>query len=239
MNGNAQSISNVKNLGVGVSANPTMGVYVAGTYSGGITARGLFFQPSFGTDVTNPICMNGGGAMTSGGSTANNAYTYRADDWTTNGVTISNLHGFYCANLAGGTNNYAFRSLVNRNVGAGTNYNLYFEGNAPSYMSGNLLIGTTTIPSGVVSNLILGDTVDISLGTGAGTKVGASSSQKLGFWGATPTTQYSTTGTTTGFSAGTGTAVLSGSTFTGNTGTSAYTISDLVAALKKSGIIAQ
>lgn len=238
MNANSQAISSVKNIGVGIAANSTIGVYVSGTYTGGITARGLFFLPTFGTDVTNPICMNGGGTMTSGGATANNAYTYRADDWTTNGVTMTNLYGYYCANLTAATNNYAFRSLLNRNAGSGTNYNLYFDGNAPSYLSGNLLIGTTTIPSGVTCNLILGDTVDISVGTSTGTKIGAANTQKLGFWGATPTAQYATTGTTTGFTASTGTTVVSGSTFTGNTGTSAYTIGDVVAALKKSGIMA-
>lgn len=58
-------------------------------------------------------------------------------------------------------------------------------------------------------------------------------------WGATvPSAQPSTTGTTTGFSAGTGTAVVSGSTFTGNSGTTAYTVGDIVLALKQQGLIA-
>ena len=58
-------------------------------------------------------------------------------------------------------------------------------------------------------------------------------------WGAAlPSAQPSTTGTTTGFSASTGTAVVSGSTFTGNTGTTAYTIGDIVLALKQQGLLA-
>lgn len=48
----------------------------------------------------------------------------------------------------------------------------------------------------------------------------------------------STTGTTTGFLSATGNAVLAGSTFTGNTGSTAYTIGDIVNALKTAGIIA-
>ena len=41
-----------------------------------------------------------------------------------------------------------------------------------------------------------------------------------------------------GFNAGAGTAVLSDSTFTGNTGTTAYTIGDVVRALKQYNLLA-
>jgi len=54
----------------------------------------------------------------------------------------------------------------------------------------------------------------------------------------TPVAQQTALGTTTGFTAATGTAVLAGSTFTGGTGASAYTIGDLVLALKNFGMLA-
>ena len=59
-----------------------------------------------------------------------------------------------------------------------------------------------------------------------------------GFFGATPVAQPSTTGTTTGFTSGSGTAVLDDSTFTGDTGSTAYTIGDVVKALKDLGLLA-
>lgn len=60
---------------------------------------------------------------------------------------------------------------------------------------------------------------------------------QIGLYGATPTVRFGTTGTEAGFTAGTSTAVTEDSTFTGNTGTFAYTIGDLVLALKKIGAL--
>lgn len=78
---------------------------------------------------------------------------------------------------------------------------------------------------------------NIIVGTANGTKIADETTQKLGLWGVTPVAQPSTTGTSTGFSAGGGTAVTHTSTFTGATGTTAYTIGDIVNALKKVGIM--
>lgn len=57
----------------------------------------------------------------------------------------------------------------------------------------------------------------------------------IGVLGASAIARYNTTGTTTGFTAGAGTNVTDQSTFTGNTGATAYTIGDIVRALKQYG----
>jgi hypothetical protein len=80
--------------------------------------------------------------------------------------------------------------------------------------------------------------VDIVLGTTTGTKIGTATTQKLGFYNATPVIQQATTGTTTGFTANSGTTVRDDSTFTGNSGTKAYTVGDIVRALKNLGLLA-
>jgi hypothetical protein len=91
-------------------------------------------------------------------------------------------------------------------------------------------IGATT--------LTLGEAYNIVLGTTTGTKIGTATTQKLGLYNATPVVQHSTTGQTAGFTAGAGTGVRDDSTFTGGVGTTAYTIGDVVKALKNLGVMA-
>lgn len=103
-------------------------------------------------------------------------------------------------------------------------------------VGGDLAVTGVTSLTGDVT-LVTG--CDFILGTsGAGTMIGTGATQKLATFGATPIAQPSSVGQTSGFTAGAGTAVLSDSTFTGGTGTKAYTIGDLVKHLKALGLIA-
>lgn len=88
------------------------------------------------------------------------------------------------------------------------------------------------------NNVIFADAKNIVVNTSTGTKIGTGTTQKLGFWNNTPIAQPSSTGETTGFTAGGGTAVTDSSTFTGNVGSTAYRISDVVKHLKNIGLIA-
>jgi hypothetical protein len=91
------------------------------------------------------------------------------------------------------------------------------------------------------SDLTLGSADNIVLSTTTGTKIGTATNQLLGFYNQTPIAQPSSTGVTTnGFTTGGGggTTVHANSTFTGGTGTNAYTISDVVAHLKSLGLLA-
>ena len=83
-------------------------------------------------------------------------------------------------------------------------------------------------------------TRDLVTDTTTGTKIGTGTTQLLGFWNATPVAQQSSTGTAaTGFTAnGPTNTVHADSTFTGNVGATAYTISDIVKHLKTIGLIA-
>ena len=109
--------------------------------------------------------------------------------------------------------------------------------------STNSYLKFTTTNSG--EKVVFGKDLDISgdhdliIGTSTGTKIGTAATQKIGFFNATPVVQPATTGTTTGTSAGSGTALHANATITGGVGSAAYTVGDIVKALKDIGILAQ
>jgi len=93
--------------------------------------------------------------------------------------------------------------------------------------------------------VVLGKDLDISgdhdliIGTSTGTKIGTAATQKIGFFNATPAVQQTAAALTTGTSAGSGTALHANATITGNVGSTAYTVGDIVKALKTLGLLAE
>lgn len=95
--------------------------------------------------------------------------------------------------------------------------------NGNSQFNAGLGIATTSL---TITN------VDVVLGTGAGTKFGTSTSQKLSLWGATPNIQPTTSITAASFLTGTSGIANDSATWGG------YSIGKIVAALKQIGALA-
>ena len=100
--------------------------------------------------------------------------------------------------------------------------------------------GAETLTNKTLSGVTLADATNVILNATTGSKIGTATTQKLGFFNATPVAQPSAVGAATGFAAGTTAATFhEDDTYTGNVGSTAYTINGIVAALKNLGLLAQ
>lgn len=190
------------------------GIRVFGSGTGGIISNNFI-------DGTDP---------STGGS--NGIYPDHSNDMV---ITGNNIHNFSVAvQVVFDNNTVSLNKIISCTTGvklANSSSSGHVISNAQIFY--NDLAGATTAfdPQNQTSySFVTADT--------NGVQQGHVATNKYGFYGTTPVVQPSTTGTTTGFTAGSGTTVVSGSTFTGNTGSSAYTIGDVVLALKQLGILA-
>lgn len=71
-----------------------------------------------------------------------------------------------------------------------------------------------------------------------GVQIGKAATSKVGFYGATPAAQPTAAANVHTVAAGSTTSVYVNTTFDGSIGSTAYTLGDLVAALKTAGLIA-
>lgn len=138
------------------------------------------------------------------------------------------------------TNTSTFRSIfLNHNFTSVTGSYRGLDIVAPATATGGGTItyiiartSTATIFQVNPTTITIGDAVDIVLNTTTGTKFGTSTSQKIGFYNATPIVQPTTATAAATFVANTGTAVNDASTFDG------YTLGSAIKALRNLGILA-
>jgi hypothetical protein len=150
-----------------------------------------------------------------GSSTVTDAYALKLTGAQAAGAnaTITNSHGLYIGSSTvnpSGTVTNAFSLSVVAPTGATNNYAAQFSGGL---------------------GLLLND-INVVLGTTTGTKFGSATSQKLGFWNATPIVQPTTGISAASFTANSGTTVNDASTFDG------YTLGQVVKALRNTGLLA-
>lgn len=115
----------------------------------------------------------------------------------------------------------------------GTGYLFYADGG--TYAKGIALANASFSDSAID----LGNN-NIRIGTGAGAMIGLAPAEKIGFWGNTPIIRPSAVGTNVGYAAGThSTTFHSDDTYSGDVGSTGYTINGIVAALKNMGLLTQ
>lgn len=145
-------------------------------------------------------------------------------------------------NLSNTSIQFLGSNLLTSNVLNGAGGYLAFEvsgSEVARLTSGGLGIGTTAPattldvagPATIRGLLTLADGAGVSLGTTTGSAVGTAATQRLAFWGATPDVQPTTAIAPAAFVAGGG-IVSDTATFGG------YTIGQVVAALRRAGLLA-
>ena len=124
--------------------------------------------------------------------------------------------------ILGSTNGWAFTAFA---ISGAVNYIAavgHSTGNTPYFQAAgsdtDVSIGLATQGAGTINanaSIVLADTKNLILNTSTGSKVGTATSQKLGFWNATPIVQPTTGVAAATFTANSGTAVNDSSTFNG------------------------
>jgi len=230
--GNNISQTNQATVVIGWGASATGGSSVTMGYSA--STQGDAGQVAIGRAAT----ANGNGGTAIGGFTDTNGYASTvlgvrseatADRQFVVGSSSYHINDVYTGN--GVTNAAPEDVTYHATGGSGTDIagaNLTLAGGAGTGTgAGGHLIFQTAAAGGSGSSL-----------NSLATMLELTDDSKIGFFAATPVVQQSGTGETTGFTAGSGTAVNDDSTFTGNVGTAAYRISDVVKALKNYGLLA-
>lgn len=169
--------------------------------------------------------------------------------------TFTNNYGMYISNQAsvGSTNSYNLysagttaKNYIDGKLQVGstqTSARLHIGANTDTTAAGGILFGTDTNLYRSAANTLmtddmfvsagytLTDATNIVVGTTTGTKIGTATTQKLGFWNATPVVRPATGGAAATFVANSSAIANDTATFDG------YTIGQVVRALRNVGIL--
>jgi hypothetical protein len=202
-------VSTHPTLGVGSAASGaiTRFIDIDGTLeSGSAQAYGILSTPSAGSTVTGYFTAFYGRADVDAGTTLTNSLAFWAGSPVVAG-TLTTAVGFWCDSITtGGTNNYAIYTNLGDvrfgdevviasptagalTIGAGTagiDYTLTFDGETNN---GVLTWMEDEDYFKFDDDVMIADGENVVLDTTTGTKIGTATSQKLGFFNATPVVQ--------------------------------------------------
>lgn len=181
----------------------------------------------------------------SAGSTSTAPFSYRT---TNTGSDITARAYFGSSAVSAGTKTYTFDVNTGIGIGGGNGTRQITRAsidianltNTAGAETGDLIFSTKPSASAITEKLRISAVGDFTyfdggnfiLGTTTGTKIGTSTSQKIGFWNATPIVQPTTAVGAANFVGGAGTAITSTDTFDG------YTLQQIVKALRNIGLLA-
>jgi len=127
-------------LSIGTTSSTGYRLIVGGAITGSTTSYGVYSFGTIQSDVTSAAYMYRAAPSTAAASfTLTNLFNYHSSAGTVGaGATITNHFGYYADALSIGTNNYGFFGAVAAGTGR---WNLFMNGTADNYLSGNLGIG--------------------------------------------------------------------------------------------------
>jgi hypothetical protein len=208
------------NLAVGGSSRFDVNSVGTANLGGGLTVGSLGGTSSIGMNYRSATIFSDGLTIRKRGTTGDDSAA----------LTDNTEIGYHSFSGWTGTTNKRLAYVIVRakgaisDIGGGGSYKINTRSDTSNTEADRLTIDE--------NGLTISEAHNILVGTTTGTKLGTTSSQKLGFWNATPIVQPTTAVAAAAFVASAGTAVNDASTFDG------YTIKQVVKALRNEGLLA-
>ena len=206
------------------------------SHSGSGTVSAMYGVNGFAQNASNGTITNAYGLnyfiQNTGGGTITTAYALRIQALNNSSGTVGTYYGLFIdAPTGAGTLTTAYGAYINgASVILGNRDNVQLIVKANATQTTNLVALQNS--SGTVQLAIAGNGRDFILDTTTGSKIGTATSQKLGFWNATPIIQPTTAIAAATFVANTSGIANDTATWDG------YTIGQVVKALRNEGLLA-